>query len=162
MAEKRRVDNKGRKLPDGFSQRPDGRYMERFTFEGERYTLYDLNLRKLKEKVNEKKYELQNGVACKSSNVTLNERYDYWVETYYCKKVKLSTLTSRDEYYKRYVFPEFGKNRMQKIKQADIIVFYSTLKNQVIVSENLQIKNMVKNHHLAKTISDVSWYRGTS
>ena len=33
--------------------------------------------------------------------------------------------------------------------------------NQVIVSENLQIKNMVKNHHLAKSISDVSWYKLT-
>ena len=30
--------------------------------------------------------------------------------------------------------------------------------NQVIVSENLQIKNMVKNHHLSKAITDVSWY----
>ena len=30
-----------------------------------------------------------------------------------------------------------------------------------IVSENLQIKNMVKNHHLAKLISDVSWYELT-
>ena len=33
--------------------------------------------------------------------------------------------------------------------------------NQVIVSENLQIKNMVKKHHLAKSISDVSWYELT-
>lgn len=33
--------------------------------------------------------------------------------------------------------------------------------NQVIVSENLQIKNMVKNHHLAKYINDVSWYELT-
>ena len=33
--------------------------------------------------------------------------------------------------------------------------------NQVIVSENLQIKNMVKNHHLAKAISDVLWYELT-
>ena len=33
--------------------------------------------------------------------------------------------------------------------------------NQVIVSENLQIQNMVKDHHLAKAISDVSWYELT-
>lgn len=33
--------------------------------------------------------------------------------------------------------------------------------NQVIISENLRIKNMVKNHHLAKYISDVSWYELT-
>ena len=33
--------------------------------------------------------------------------------------------------------------------------------NQVIVSEDLQIRNMVRNHHLAKAISDVSWYELT-
>ncbi|MBW4622187.1 MAG: transposase [Cyanosarcina radialis HA8281-LM2] len=44
------------------------------------------------------------------------------------------------------------------IKQARCVVH----SNDVIVYEDLQVSNLVKNHHLSKSISDAAWYQFTS
>jgi len=137
MAAEKRVDSKGRKLPDGYTQRPDGRYMARFTHNGQRYTLYDVELNKLKEKVNAKKYELKHDIFCKDSKMTLNEWYKKYVDVYYSRKVKPTTLASKDAMYQLHVRDTFGKMQLQKIKKTHVVEFYNSLSDKGLSSSSI-------------------------
>ena len=45
------VDKNGKQLPKGITLRSDGRYMGRFEYQGEKHTLYDMELKILKSEV---------------------------------------------------------------------------------------------------------------
>ena len=60
------------KLPPGITLRKDGRYQRRFTCQGKRYTLYDKNLRTLKKRLADAKYEAEHGYYCTGGQVTLS------------------------------------------------------------------------------------------
>lgn len=151
MATEKRVDNKGRKLPDGFSQRQDGRYMARFTYCGKRYTLYDLELHKLKEKVNAKKYELEHGLYRKNTSYTLNEWFYTWIETYYKGKVKISTFHARKAMYERYAKDSnIGNMKLQGIKSVHIVDFYKSL------SGDLKYQTIKILHHVINGLMETA------
>lgn len=65
------VDRNGKRLPEGITQRADGRYMGRFQYGGERYTVYDTDLREIKKKLTSLKYEVENGLFAKQDNITV-------------------------------------------------------------------------------------------
>jgi len=74
------VDKNGKQLPKGI--RSDGRYMGRFEYQGEKHTLYDMDLKILKKRMANLKYELEHGLYAKESNVT--------IESWSIKKIPLN------------------------------------------------------------------------
>lgn len=51
-------------LPSGITMRKDGRFQGRFTYQGKRYTLYDKDLKLLKKRLADAKYEAEHGYFC--------------------------------------------------------------------------------------------------
>ena len=90
------------------------------------------------------------------------------IKKYEKKLTKLQRQLAHKEkksknYYKQRRKIALCHERIGNIRKENLhkISYKIISENQVIVSENLQIRNMVKNHHLAKSINDVSWYELT-
>ena len=60
---------KERRLPKGISKRADGRYQGRFTFQGERHTFYDRDLKALQKKMADAQYEMEHGIYMDAKNI---------------------------------------------------------------------------------------------
>lgn len=77
----KRKDSKGRVLRDGESQRTDGRYQYRYTDpSGKRHTVYDTDLKSLRETEEEIQKRLTGGVDYASGNITVIELVERYLE----------------------------------------------------------------------------------
>lgn len=114
------VDKDGKKLPAGITQREDGRYMGRFTFAGERYTLYDGNSKKLKKAMEDMRYELEHGLRGKINNIVLDKWFDVWISEYKQNTVKETSLVLYKDYYTWYIKPVLGKKKVKDIKNVNV------------------------------------------
>lgn len=156
MAQKaKRVDSKGRKLPDGYSQRKDGRYQARFTHRGKRYTLYDINLADLKVKVADMQNRLNMGMYSEKSNMTLNQWFFIWMETY---KVNLKDETKINyyKYWNWYIENSLGKHKIKDIRRSDILKLYNNLVlgDKKLSTGTIKYINNLVNSSLAKAIDE--------
>ena len=118
-----RVDSKGRKLPEGFSERKgEGRYIARFTIDGERYIMYGSNLAELKKAVTIRKADLQRGVL-EPDKIVLNEWFERWMDTYKKDQIRNQTYVNYKLYYDWYVRNSLGNKPLCKIKKTHVVEF---------------------------------------
>lgn len=127
-------DLKGKELPKGITQRPDGRYMGRFQYEGEKYCLYDVDLDKLQERIEDMRYELRHGIYQKEQNITVSAWYKTWIEEYKKPAVKMGTIRIYEQNFQKYIAPELGKKKLKDIRPEHIQRLYSKwLKHDVML-----------------------------
>ena len=108
---------KERRLPKGISKRADGRYQGRFTFQGERFTLYDRDLKALQKKMADAKYEMEHGIYLNAQHMTLNTFFETWLKEIKENTVKANTLSVYMEIYKIHIAPALGKQQVSSINK---------------------------------------------
>lgn len=119
--------SKERHLPKGISKRADGRYQGRFTFQGERFTLYDRDIKALQKKMADAKYEMEHGIYMNAQHMTLNTFFDTWVNEIKEHTVKANTISVYMEIYKIHIAPTLGKLQVSSINKLMVQRLLNTM-----------------------------------
>lgn len=111
---------KGRKLPKGITIRKDGRYMARFQYEGESYTLYGNKLESLLEQIEDLKYEVRHGLYEKEQNIIIDAWFHTWMEEYKKNQVKPTTYDLYERTYEGHIKQYIQKRKLKDIRPEHI------------------------------------------
>jgi len=160
----KRIDNKGRKLKDGESQRKDGMYQFRYTDrEGKRKVLYSWKLISL-DKVSAGKKdgrclrELELEVLRKEKETKVNrtvKTVSAYVEEFLAMRTDyaMNTRVGYETDLHAYIKPSFlGQILINKVTKSDILEFYSYLAKE----RNLGFYAIKRNHTLLNLVFQIA------
>lgn len=140
------VDKNGKKLPKGITIRKDGRYMARFQYEGENYTLYGSELDKLLVQVEDLKYEVRHGLYEKEQNITVDSWYKTWMEEYKQHQVKPTSYDLYERTYDGHIKPYIQKKKLKDIRPEHIQRIYNAeakkVKQQTLTRINVILNGL--------------------
>ena len=131
----KRKDSKGRVLPDGVTERADGRYLYRYQYYGKTKFIYDRDLNALKDKILKKKMEICSGVNDDYAKLTLDMWFPQFIEIFQKNRIKASTLANQLNYYEWYVQgTDIGRMPIQKLKRTHMVNhFQNVLMNMLLL-----------------------------
>ncbi len=139
------VDKNGKQLPKGITLRNDGRYMGRFTYQGETYTLYDRDLKTLKKKLNDLQYEVEHGVFAKEENITIESWFNTWINEYKMNSVKQGTIVSYKDCFNYYILPTLGKKKLKDLRPEQIQKLYNELVKKEYSKATIELVSIIIN-----------------
>lgn len=115
------------KLPSGISQRANGLYMGRFTCQGQRYTLYNKNLKKLQKEMIERQYEIEHGIYCRETEITVEGWFETWIKEYKMNSVKAGTISAYTSSFNTYIRKPLGKKKLSQIRPEHVQKLYNDM-----------------------------------
>lgn len=123
-------DKEGKKLPQGITQRADGRYQASYTWAGKRYYIYNKDLKALKKEKHNKIYELEHGIISAPDKIIVDAWFQTWIREYKQKMVKETTLNVYKDLYRLHIKPILGRMRLQTVRPEHIQRLYNKLDNE--------------------------------
>ena len=121
MTEKRK-DARGRNLRTGeYYDAKNQRYIFLKMIDGERASITAPTLAELRQQENELLCRIDMGGSLKNRNprMTLNEYFDFWMETFAKSGRKATTCINYKSYYNTHIRQSIGKKPIAKITKVD-------------------------------------------
>ena len=122
-------DLKGRELGTGIYQRKDGRYEGRLKVAGREYSIYGFNL-KLKRDFNELREQMRNPLGYRQKNMTMNEWFEEWFQTYKVPTIKEASVYPMKRKYYCSFGAVLGERTISSITNIDIQKVLNQMRNE--------------------------------
>lgn len=132
-----------KELPKGIMLRKDGRYIGRFKYLGDTYTVYGKTVQETQEKMEDLKYETKHGLYEKETNITVNAWFKTWIEQYKESTVKKGTIRTYTTYYDNYIRNKLGKLRLKDVRPEHIQKLYNDMNKQGLNRNTIEIVSIV-------------------
>lgn len=137
------ADKNGRVLPKGIALRKDGRYMGRFAFQGESYTVYGKSVKEVKQKLCDLQYEVEHGVYEKETELTVKRWFETWIHEYKENSVKRGTIRAYQDSYRNYIDGVLGRKKLKDIRPEHIQKVYNDMMRNGYNTNTIEIVSIV-------------------
>lgn len=130
-------------LPEGITKREDGRYMGRFRYAGERYTIYGKSIKETEKKLADLRYEVEHGLYAREENITVSSWFEIWISEYKSTVVKQGTISAYRVCYDTYIKSTLGKKKLKDIRPEHIQKLYNDLFKQEYSRNTIELVSIV-------------------